>query len=43
LVGDAVNDPNEPGAVVVTCIDHVVERNPSVARLASLPIGQVAY
>ncbi|MGC4767789.1 hypothetical protein ACLQ25_02245 [Micromonospora sp. DT44] len=43
IVGDAVNDPNQPGAVVVTCINHVIARNLSVAQLASLPIGQVAY
>jgi hypothetical protein len=43
IVGDGVNDPNAPGAVVVTCISHVVERNSSVAQLASLPIGHVAY
>ncbi|MGW5668334.1 hypothetical protein [Micromonospora sp. NPDC003776] len=43
IVGDGVNDPNQPGAVVVTWIRHVVERNSSVAQLASLPVGQVAY
>ncbi|MFB9237041.1 hypothetical protein ACFFWC_16005 [Plantactinospora siamensis] len=43
LVGDGVNDPNQPGAVVATCMKHVIERNSSVTQLASLPIGQVAY
>ena len=42
LVGDGVNDPNAPGAVVVTHISHVVERNSSVADLATLPFGHVA-
>ena len=42
LVGDGVNDPNEPDAVVVTHISHVVERNSSVAGLATLPLGHVA-
>jgi hypothetical protein len=42
LVADGVNDPNEPGAVVVAHMLHVVERNSSVASLASLPPGQVA-
>ncbi|GAB1644684.1 hypothetical protein [Krasilnikovia sp. MM14-A1259] len=43
IVGDGVNDPNRPGAVEVACIMHVVERNSSVAQLASLPIGQLTY
>ncbi|ATO15559.1 hypothetical protein CO540_18355 [Micromonospora sp. WMMA2032] len=43
IVGDGVNDPNEPDAVVVTCIQHVAERDPAVAGLAGLPLGQVAY
>jgi hypothetical protein len=42
VVGDGVNDPNEPGAVVVAGIKHVVERNSSVAQLAALPCGQMA-
>jgi hypothetical protein len=42
LVGDGVNDPNEPGAVVVTHMSHVVERNSSVAQLANLLLGQIA-
>ena len=35
LIGDGVNDPNEPGAVVV-------ERNSSVADLTTLPSGHIA-
>ena len=42
LVGDGVSDPNEPDAVVVTHIVHVVARNSSVAELASLPPGHIA-
>jgi hypothetical protein len=38
-VGDGVNDPNEPGAAVATHISHAVERNSSMAELASLPPG----
>jgi hypothetical protein len=41
-VGDGVNDPNEPGAVVVGHMKHVVEQNSSVASLASMPPGHVA-
>lgn len=41
-VGDGENDPNEPGACVVTHIWHVIERNFSVAHLASLPPGHRA-
>jgi len=42
MVGDGVNDPNEPGATVATHISHVVERDQSVAALASLPPGKQA-
>ena len=42
LVGDGVHDPNDPGAIVVTHISHVVARNSSVADLASLPPGHIA-
>ncbi|MEV4654577.1 hypothetical protein [Micromonospora sp. NPDC049301] len=43
MVGDGVNDPNQPDAVVATCIRHVIELNSSVAQLASLPLGQSAF
>ena len=36
LVGDGVNDPNEPDAATVAHIWHVIELDPSVASLASL-------
>lgn len=42
LVGDGVNDPNLPGASVIACIAHVVDTDPSVASLSTLPIGHVA-
>ncbi|HUH07884.1 MAG TPA: hypothetical protein VML96_08755 [Egibacteraceae bacterium] len=42
LVGDGVTDPNQPAAVVVTHMSHVVERNSSVAELAGLPPGHIA-
>lgn len=42
MVGDGVTDPNESGATVATHISHVVERDPSVAALASLPPGRRA-
>lgn len=41
-VGDGVNDPNVPGALLATHIRHVVERNSSVAALASMPPGHIA-
>jgi hypothetical protein len=43
LVGDGVNDPNERGACVVACIWHVIEFNSSVASLARLPPGFIAW
>jgi hypothetical protein len=42
MVGDGVNDPNEPGAAVATHLRHVVEHDPSLAELASLPPGSRA-
>jgi hypothetical protein len=41
-VGDGVNDPNVSGACIATHIQHVVERDPSVASLASMPPGHEA-
>ena len=43
LVGDGINDPNEPEACIVGHIHHVVELNSSVASLASLPPGHIAF
>ncbi|HEX8082610.1 MAG TPA: hypothetical protein VF557_20545 [Jatrophihabitans sp.] len=42
LVGDGMNDPNEPAACVVTHMAHVVEQNSSVAMLATMPPGNAA-
>jgi len=42
LVGDGVNDPNEPGACVASHIWHAIERNSSMAELADLPPGHMA-
>ena len=42
LVSDGVHDPNEPGAAVATHIWHAIERNSSIAQLATLPPGHVA-
>jgi hypothetical protein len=41
-IGDGVNDPNLPGACVATHIWHAIERNSSIAELASLPPGHEA-
>jgi hypothetical protein len=41
-VGDGVNDPNAPGACAVAHMAHVLDRNSSVAGLASLPPGWAA-
>jgi hypothetical protein len=40
--GDGVNDPNEPAALIATHIAHVIERNSSVAELATLQLGYEA-
>lgn len=42
VVGDGITDPNRPGASVASHIGHVVQRNSSVAALASLPLGHIA-
>lgn len=42
LVGDGVTDPNEPGACLYGHMSHVVELNPSVAELATMPPGYLA-
>ncbi len=42
LVGDGITDPNLPGASVASHMRHVIERNSSVAELASLPLGHIA-
>lgn len=42
LIADGVNDPNEPDATVATHISHAIERNSSIADLATLEPGHVA-
>ena len=39
MVGDEVNDPNVTGASVAMHIRHVVDRDPSLEQLATLPPG----
>lgn len=41
-VGDAINDPNLPGASIATHMAHVVALNSSVARLATMAPGHIA-
>jgi hypothetical protein len=41
-IGDGVNDPNLPGAAVLTHIWHAIEQNGSIAGLAHVPPGHVA-
>ena len=38
-VADGVNDPNEPGACIATHLRHVLEADPSMNELATLPPG----
>lgn len=42
LVGDGVNDPNLPGAVAVVGMVHVVDQDPTLDELATLPPGHIA-
>jgi hypothetical protein len=42
LVSDEVNDPNLPGAAVLVCLRHVVDADPTLAGLATMPPGTVA-
>jgi hypothetical protein len=39
VVGDGLNDPNTAGASVATHMRHVIERDSSLAPLATLPAG----
>ena len=41
-VADGVNDPNLPGACIATHLKHVLDLDPSIEDLASLPIGHQA-
>lgn len=38
-IADGLGDPNEPGACQVTHIWHVLATDPSLAELATLPVG----
>jgi hypothetical protein len=42
LVGDGVNDPNLPGAVVVAGLSHIADADPTIGELAALPLGHIA-
>ena len=42
LVGDGVNDPNEPGACIASHIWHAIERNTSMVELVEMPPGHMA-
>src|SRR5262245_11106029 len=39
LVGDDVEDPNVEGACVAVHMRHIVDQDPSVEALATLPVG----
>jgi hypothetical protein len=39
---DAEGDPNEPGALLIVCVSHVTERDPSLLEMAALPPGSEA-
>jgi hypothetical protein len=43
LASDQVNDPNEPGAAVLVCMRHLVDDDPSLGELATMPPGTVAW
>ncbi|UXY32089.1 hypothetical protein [Streptomyces sp. HUAS TT20] len=42
LLADGLHDPNIDGASIVCHLDHVLNRDPSIAALASLPPGHIA-
>ncbi len=42
VVYDGVSDPDADGAVVAVHISHVVDRDPTLAELATLPVGYEA-
>jgi hypothetical protein len=41
-IADGVGDPNEPAGCVATHIWHVVEKDPTIAGLATMPPGSQA-
>ena len=42
LVGDGVDDPSGSGVSIATHISHAVERNSSIADLATMEPGHIA-
>lgn len=42
LIGDGINDPNEPGACVASHIWHAIEQNPAMVELVRMPPGHMA-
>ena len=42
-IGDGVNDPNVSGASVATHVWHVIDRDPSIEALATMPPGRLAW
>ena len=42
LMGDGVHDPNVPGASIATHIRHVIDADPTLEELASLPLDHIA-
>ena len=42
LVGDGVNDPNPPGAAIAFHMSHLLEADPTLGELATLPLGCIA-
>jgi hypothetical protein len=41
-IADGVDDPNAPGACVARHIRHVIDLDPGLEELASLPVGYQA-
>ncbi|CAN5138623.1 hypothetical protein BH23CHL9_BH23CHL9_09810 [soil metagenome] len=41
-IGDGVDDPNAPGACVVTHLSHLLDLDPTLGELASMPPGHRA-
>ena len=42
VVGDGINDPNPPGAATALHMHHLLLSDPTLAELASLPLGHIA-
>jgi hypothetical protein len=43
LASDEVNDPNADGAALIVCMHHLVDADRSIAELAAMPPGTVAW